>query len=573
MTSTRRSSRLSILAAVSSTSTSVPDDDDAGPSTASSAAQNLETKNLRIKIKKCDIEEILVVHSDEDDKETARKRRRILSSSSTVNSDSDDFVFEDVKIETDTSFVEVRKPSVAKQKKKTAKNSKPKKKNILKNKNTQEKQVSVKKEPKFNDSKNDENMGLTAFEALRQKNIQERMRLFQELQLGEAKEEVEKDLKLAKAKKPMRPSKVSIDRPKEVLPRRKSLRIEGIKAEEIAEGPRPSFRYSAPSMSSYGREWGDKPRTDKEVLPMSEVMLKLFTEDNCQHVMSNCCEKLEETIEPNRYLQDLTLKDFKSNMDHLSLKDEHKLKVVPTRIYSMAFHPNYNGALLAAGCKSGAVGVWNASMEAQDPEEQLVTFNYHVKPTSCVGFSEAEPHILYTTSYDGTVRRGDLHQQTFSLVHSTPEDERANHLGWHCELSPGVLLVAQGNGCIAKVDVREPDSQAEYFKCYDRSVRTISLHPVTKQHIVTTSSTRLVSIWDLRKMEKTISHSGKLSQLSFNKALSAAFFSPITGNKILTTSYDDNISVYSCTDLSAPTLDSQIHHNNHTGRWITNFKV
>jgi len=74
-------------------------------------------------------------------------------------------------------------------------------------------------------------------------------------------------------------------------------------------------------------------------------------------------------------------------------------------------------------------------------------------------------------------------------------------------------------------------------------------------------------------MSSKTSMSGRLCSIPFSKPLSSAFFSPLTGNYLLTTSADDRISVYNCSKLDKPVRSHKLTHNNHTGRWITNFRA
>jgi hypothetical protein len=64
---------------------------------------------------------------------------------------------------------------------------------------------------------------------------------------------------------------------------------------------------------------------------------------------------------------------------------------------------------------------------------------------------------------------------------------------------------------------------------------------------------------------------GKVSSIDFNKPYSSAFFSPITGKSILTTSSNDKIGIYDCTNLEKPTLVNKLTHDNHTCLWIYSF--
>ena len=58
------------------------------------------------------------------------------------------------------------------------------------------------------------------------------------------------------------------------------------------------------------------------------------------------------------------------------------------------------------------------------------------------------------------------------------------------------------------------------------------------------------------------------------KAISSAFFSPLTGEKLATVCYDNKIRVY---DLSHHEHEKHpavaFYHNNNTGRWLSKFQV
>lgn len=64
-----------------------------------------------------------------------------------------------------------------------------------------------------------------------------------------------------------------------------------------------------------------------------------------------------------------------------------------------------------------------------------------------------------------------------------------------------------------------------------------------------------------------------LAQLSHPRVVTAAYFSPITGNKIMTTCLDNRIRVWDnlCADLSEPSRE--IVHSHNFNRYITSFKA
>lgn len=131
----------------------------------------------------------------------------------------------------------------------------------------------------------------------------------------------------------------------------------------------------------------------------------------------------------------------------------------------MAMNPLSHGFLVAAGCKSGAVGLWNINAESTKwDESQLVAFSYHSRPTNCITFGMNEPHLMYTTSYDGTIRRVDLQKQDASLVYETPSNRKDNHTCWHVEIEPRILLLGVGDGSVARLDTRENNTGITTFR-------------------------------------------------------------------------------------------------------------
>ena len=81
----------------------------------------------------------------------------------------------------------------------------------------------------------------------------------------------------------------------------------------------------------------------------------------------------------------------------------------------------------------------------------------------------------------------------------------------------------------------------------------------------------------LSKMTLNRSKTKTLSPVSslhgHTKAISSAFFSPITGHSVVTVSYDNKIRIFDVTAQEKIMPRRQISHNNQTGRWLTTFKV
>ncbi|CAB3363561.1 Hypothetical predicted protein [Cloeon dipterum] len=438
----------------------------------------------------------------------------------------------------------------------------------------------------------------TEVERMRKKNIEERQKMFEQLKLGQLKQEMETRLSETTQHNstPRRSSLFSSSRTPDTPsePVRKSARLLGLEAKKlelpeerhirVKDSPTAVCRKvnsstGKMSIANFKSDWGNGVRDSTPVLSLEDALHGgFFDKDNNSLLLDMCLSMRLGSDEDETCLKEdnCSTEQFKRMMNSLTLKEHHKMKVVPARVYSLAFNPLTSGFMVAAGCKSGAVGLWKINPESTEWDEtKVVAFDYHAKPTNCITFGEKEPHLMYTTSYDGTFRRGDLQKQEFSLLYETPPCRKDNHTCWHVEMQPGVFLLGVGDGSIAQIDAREdPTKRTDCFRCHDRSLRTISVHPGSGTHFATTSSfNKEVAIWDLRAMSKKRTFSGKLSSIEFPKTLSSAFFSPVTGDALLTTSADDLISVYDTSSLHTPSLVSKVAHNNHTGRWITNFRA
>ena len=58
-----------------------------------------------------------------------------------------------------------------------------------------------------------------------------------------------------------------------------------------------------------------------------------------------------------------------------------------------------------------------------------------------------------------------------------------------------------------------------------------------------------------------------------SKSISSALFSPITGNKVLTVSYDDKLRLFDTSKLEGELRGKEKRHNNQTGPRLTPFKA
>lgn len=158
-------------------------------------------------------------------------------------------------------------------------------------------------------------------------------------------------------------------------------------------------------------------------------------------------------------------------------------------------------------------------------------------------------------------------------MYATDEDEDnlLKNFDFH---SADTLVYSQQDGTVAFVDTRTPGTDAEHvYWLHQKSLRTVSVHPINNHLIVTGSTDCTAKIWDLRNLKSGGKSNKWLDQIVHSKNVYSAYFSPLTGNHILTTSLDGTLNVVECTDSGKLGKRKVIKHNNHVGRWLTPFRA
>ncbi|XP_065573424.1 WD repeat-containing protein 76-like isoform X2 [Artemia franciscana] len=267
----------------------------------------------------------------------------------------------------------------------------------------------------------------------------------------------------------------------------------------------------------------------------------------------------------------LPLKDFQKKISNFNISDEHVVKITKDRIYSMAVHPSVLRRLVIAGDRKGYVGLWSVD-ESDDLHNGCRVFYPHRDPINCVSFDKFNHSKFYTTSYDGLFKRADLETGLFEVMYSlSGSKSQRSWTSFHAQKDEHIFYVGRGDGRVAVVDTRQnPDGNTIVGKCYDISVKTVDIHP-KMDHIITTSSrTGVVGIFDIRKFSGN--KAASLSTFSHKRVCHSAFFSPLSGDYVLSSSADDTIQIHDVSKLEKPASVLSLKHNNFTGRWITPFR-
>ncbi|KAM9366690.1 WD repeat-containing protein 76 [Symphorus nematophorus] len=389
--------------------------------------------------------------------------------------------------------------------------------------------------------------GLSAYELERLENIRQNQVFLSSINLFQATE----DLKQMTRPKPSQRGLVrSHAAVKEVLPARKSLRLQNKEAEVLTLPPEPR------GMLIY--EQSSPPKKPPGPLPMDPINL-----EEGSKLPSQLLELCSEDSKEKRKME-LRLKEYCSALKNMRITEDQVAKVVKDRIFSAAFHPCTSSLLVAAGDKWGKVGLWKLGGDWDD--DGVLLFEPHTRPVGCMAFSRANPTHLLSLSYDGSLRCMDVEKAVFEDVYDIDDGLKTfDFLSHDCS----TLVVGNFFGEVAIVDRRTPGNSHESLHSVDpKTLRCISVHPLQKQYMAVAES-KVVSIYDSRCLKKTKSQA--VSELhGHSLSISSAYFSPCTGNRVLTSCMDNNIRIYDTSAMTSKSpLLTSIRHDMHTGRWLT----
>ncbi|XP_067949159.1 WD repeat-containing protein 76-like [Watersipora subatra] len=420
------------------------------------------------------------------------------------------------------------------------------------------------------------------FEKRREDNLKANAAFLSSLQIKEAKSSLlsSHTRKESKPKKPTttRGIKVPSETKEYLIQPRKSLRLRSRtclndSAGSIPDDPLVKLFAGTNRHTSSILETDNAGENDAQLAQLREANISwadCFT-NSATGDSAALVSKFQEfvTSGKSKIVKDNGLKNFVQTCKRMSISERSVAKVAPKRIFSLAIHPTSQRApLLAVGDKWGHVAFWNVipGCEEEAADAGVCLFKPHVRPVNCSLFSSYNHHILHTASYDGTVRRCDANKQSFSLAYLSEDEVRHMYMS---EVDGHVISVASADGSVTYIDERSDapsvyDLDAERLKC-------ISHHPVQRQYFITGSVKGKVQLWDDRYINNKKTR--PLVTLPSRKGVLSAYFSPLTGQRILTCTADDRVSVYDSSELTRVESISSFYHNNKTGRWLSNFRA
>ncbi|XP_075931173.1 WD repeat-containing protein 76 isoform X1 [Petromyzon marinus] len=249
-------------------------------------------------------------------------------------------------------------------------------------------------------------------------------------------------------------------------------------------------------------------------------------------------------------------------------------KVMREKICSVAVHPTMDHVLMAAGDSQGNVVFWD--LDSSPGEAAAVTlFRPHVDRVSCLCFPPTQPTHLYSSSFDDSLRCADLHHGVFDEVYAGESNEHVGLTSFDFQAEDGAsLLVGRRDGAVELVDCRSPRKCGEQkWMVHQKRVHSVHVHPTQRHYFVTASTDCTVQIHDVRAMgvgQRSGTAATAVAVLQqHSRVVHSAYFSPLTGSRLLTTSIDNSMHVYQTRVLGSQiTRTARICHNNDTGRWL-----
>jgi len=245
------------------------------------------------------------------------------------------------------------------------------------------------------------------------------------------------------------------------------------------------------------------------------------------------------------------------------------IKVTPERIYCISVHPSKDKILASAGDKQGSLGFWDIGETKVNKygfeECQTFMFKAHTNTITYSQYSPTNSNLLFTSSYDGSIRYLDLNRA--KSIEAFVDDSYAFS---HFDMDPTgqIIYFSTLQGTVGIKDIRQPTTVCTPYDLHNKKVGCVSLNQIRPELMVTSSLDRTMCLWDIRKLDSDC----KVQEFKFTNAVTSAYWSP-TGDKVVSASYDDLLRVF-CYDEGRKLKERvQIPHNNQAGRWVTMFRA
>ncbi|NWS14707.1 WDR76 protein, partial [Pachyramphus minor] len=371
---------------------------------------------------------------------------------------------------------------------------------------------------------------LSAYERKRLKNITENAKFFAALKLHESAARLNQIATKRQPHGTKRPKPRKVEDERALRRSMRLLRVE------------PSVPVSETPAQPAAGEYPQIPAGPVPMIPEDQAEDSRGTE-----ALLNTWMRISElkADDADRHTPDL--ERYQESLSNMVLSEENIRKVVKSRVCSMAIHPSESTILVAAGDKWGHIGLWNVSCGSEEGAHIFIPHNLQV---SCMHFSPCNPAHLLSLSPD-SLRCGDVTRAVFDEICRSEESFSSFDF---LEDSASTAIVGQWDGAVAVVDRRTPGMSELSADIGFKRTRTVHVHPVNKQYFLAAGLVD-VCVFDVRYL-KAKGNQPVSSLTGHTKSVASAYFSPVTGSRVVTVCADD-----------------KLRHNSNTGRWLTRFRA
>lgn len=242
------------------------------------------------------------------------------------------------------------------------------------------------------------------------------------------------------------------------------------------------------------------------------------------------------------------------------------------RVTCLEFHPTNNNILLS-GDKKGQLGIWDFGKV----HEKTVYGNIHNCILNNMKFNPTNDGSIYATSSDGTISCTDLETGiSLSLMNLNPNGWEGPSswrmlYGLDVNSDKSVVLVSDNFGYLYMADIRSNNVMSNPTLIHKKGTKVVGLNcnPLQPDLLLSCGNDHFARIWDLRHLEGGSS----LYNLEHKRVVSSAYFSPLSGSKILTTSLDNRIRVWDSIFGNLDYPSREIVHSHDFNRYLTAFRA
>jgi WD40 repeat protein len=440
-----------------------------------------------------------------------------------------------------------------------------------------------------------------SLEEQRLANIRRNQELLRQLELEGMADQMEGDVRHKSDKKAAakKRSQSKVKKEVENLPRRKSRRLEGLKAE------------FEPNKELDERLWMAKQEEDEQARTRKEGEMKLQDIlksgkgwENMFDVLQTVGTKASQgdyfdaALNGRNNGKDNDLAAKRKELSGLQLWDKfspNELRLTSERIISMGFHPSIEKKLVMAGDKVGELGLWDADTAREgdegEDEPQIMSLKVHSRAISAIAVDPSNTQRVYTSSYDGSIRCLDLATQT--SIEAYVHDSDPRHPVGISDISlidPATIYFSTLEGGFGIRDLRakkSPHATKELLQLCEKKIGGFAVNPNASYQIATASLDRSLKLWDLRAVSNVRAtddmpaHRTAHLYGAYPSRLSVSCASWNRSGSIVVNGYDDTINVFDVrssadwkqtTNLGELKPNVRIKHNCQTGRWVSILK-